>query len=308
MPPSFSILINTYERPGTLARCLDALARQDGIATDAEVIVVDDGSNGAGYEGVIEDATARLSLRYERIAHGGRSKARNRAAELAGGERIIFLGDDVLAQSGWLASHKARGLGRPDLAVLGPYPLHDAKEYPPAMRRWADSVRLEQVSNPEDAGFEFFVTGNISMDRERFIALGGFDERFKLYGWEDIDLGLRFVKSGGRVVFDPGAAAVHVHPHMTRAELWRREFQSGVTAWQFWQKWGCKEAEFMRFWGESPSPGPAWRRAAGRTLLAAVEAVAPGSPLLPRIYERLVYHERHRGAAEAMREPGGNPA
>jgi hypothetical protein len=39
--------------------------------------------------------------------------------------------------------------------------------------------------------------------------VGGFNENFKIYGMEDIELGYRLEKAGGRMVFAPDARAVH---------------------------------------------------------------------------------------------------
>lgn len=301
-----SILINTYERPLILSRCLEALSRQKGI-DGAEVIVVDDGSS-ADFKAIERLYKTRMNLRYIKIRHAGRSAARNRGARAAEGERLLFLGDDVIVRPGWLARHLERGAGQPKLAVLGPYPLEKPDAYPPAFRAWADSVHLDRIADPENVGFEFFVTGNLSMDRALFLEAGGFDERFKVYGWEDIDLGLRFARAGGRIVYDENAKAHHAHPRMSRADLWRRERESGATAWQFWAKWNCEEAQFMKFWGERPAPGPAWRRAAARAAIAAIERVAPSAAILPKLYERLVYSYRHLGASEAMRGGAGEAA
>lgn len=297
--PLHSIVINTYDRPETLSRCLGAVARQKGIEA-LEVVVVDDGSP-ADFKALERLWSTRLNLRWIKQRHSGRSAARNRGVRAARGERVLFLGDDVMVRPFWLETHLARGGGRPDLAVLGPYPLDARRAYPPAFRRWADPAGLDRVTDPENVGFEFFLTGNLSMDRERFLSLGGFDEGFDRYGWEDIDLGFRFARAGGRIVFDPAAKAIHEHPAMTRADLWRREFDSGVTAWRFWSKWRDPALDFMRYWGEAPRPGPAWRRRAADLAIGALERFAPASPLLDRLYERAVYSWRHAGVAEGMR-------
>lgn len=300
-----SVVINTYDRPETLSRCLGALARQKGIDA-VEIVVVDDGSP-ADFKAVERLWKTRLNLRYLKPPHSGRAGARNRGAKAATGERLLFLGDDVMVRPGWLEAHAA-GEGRPDLAILGPYPLDARPPYPPAFARWADSTDMSGIADPENAGFEHFVTGNVSMDREKFLELGGFDERFVEYGWEDIDLGYRFVQEGGRIRYDERAKAVHEHPRMTRADLWRREYESGITAWTLWEKWRRPDFDYMKFWGEAPTPGPEWRRRAADRLIGAIERARPDASILPRLYERTVFAWRHAGAAEGMRrsrEGGG---
>jgi GT2 family glycosyltransferase len=298
-----SIVVNTYNRPVAVNRCVELLSRQARI-DEVEAIVVDDGSDG-DFRAIERQWKTKLNFRFIRTAHGGRSASRNRGARAATGERLIFLGDDVFVRPGWLERHLERA-GRPDVAVLGPYPLklggREGPRYSPPLARRVDSTaNFALIENDGDVPFRFFATGNLSMDRERFLAIGGFDERFARYGWEDIDLGYRFARSGGRIVFDRAAEAVHHHPPMTRVDLWRREFDVGFTAMQFWEKWRADDLRYMKFWGERPTPGPAWRRALGRAAIAAVEAVAPNGALLERLYERAVYSHRHAGAAEAAR-------
>src|SRR5690606_25913521 len=136
--------------------------------------------------------------------------------------------------------------------------------------------------------------------------LGGFDERYPCYGWEDLDLGLRFERAGGRIVFDPTAKAVHDHPAMSRERLWRREQEMGRTAWIFYEKWkdeAPEAAESMRFWPEPGRlhPGPGWRRRFGDRLIAMLDRFAPDSALNARLYERMIYAHRLLGVWEASR-------
>jgi hypothetical protein len=48
--------------------------------------------------------------------------------------------------------------------------------------------------------------------REALSAVGAFDERFNLYGWEDTDLGLRLRRQGLRKIFAWEAFLYHIKP------------------------------------------------------------------------------------------------
>lgn len=303
----FSIVISTYNRPESLSRCIEAVSRQKEIA-DAEIVIVDDGSDG-DFKAIERNWKTKLDLRYIKIRHAGRAAARNRGARAAKGERILFLDDDIMVRPGWLQRHRESGGNEKFTAVLGPYPIEPLKKGRASaeqtrtkiFQRLADPVRFDLIKDPENAGFAFFVTGNLSMDRSLLNEIGGFDERFRHYGWEDIDLGYRFERAGGRLKFDEKARAIHAHRPMTRRDLWERERAVGITAYQFWSKWQNADVEFMKFWGEAPAPGPGWRRALGRVAVAALETAAPNSEMLARLYERLVFSYRHLGAAEGRR-------
>ena len=51
----------------------------------------------------------------------------------------------------------------------------------------------------------YFWTTNVSVPLATIRAIGGFDESFAEYGWEDIDVGLRLRARGVRAVFNPKA-------------------------------------------------------------------------------------------------------
>jgi hypothetical protein len=74
---------------------------------------------------------------------------------------------------------------------------------------WAEK-RLERLSRPgAELTLYDLLTGQISLSREAFDGVGGFDISFTRegsFGGEDIDFGYRLVRAGYRVVF--GAAAI----------------------------------------------------------------------------------------------------
>ena len=304
---TYSIVIATYDRPESLSRCLEAVSRQKEIDR-AEVIVVDDGSP-ADFKAIERNWKTKLNLRYVKIPHGGRAAARNRGVRAAEGRRIVFLDDDILVRPGWFARHA--DVADPKIAVLGPYPLKgpDGRDLggSDAFRSALEPVRFDLIQNPDNAGFAFFATGNLSMEKEAFDEIGGFDDRFKHWGWEDIDLGYRFERAGGRLVYDPEARAVHAHRTMTRGDLWEREFQGGITAYQFWSKWRSDDVKFMKFWKDDDRGGAAWRRSLGAAAIEVVERIAPGSRLLSNLYERMIYSYRTAGVAEGRRLHGESP-
>jgi glycosyltransferase involved in cell wall biosynthesis len=297
-----SIIINTFERPESLSRCLEALERQKN-AEPFEVVVVDDGGR-LDLKAIRRVWETRVPLKMIRIEHAGRAEARNRGVEQAAGERILFLGDDIRVMPGCLERHRSHT--ETSIAVTGPYPLQDLRGSS-AYRYWAESVHPERIEDPDNAGFLMFATGNLSMDRELFLQLGGFDDRFVKYGWEDIDLGLRFERAGGRLVFDEKAAARHFHPNVTLAQMWQREWEMGYTAWQFHDKWAHdapEAAAAVNFWGDAAHLriGPEWRRALGVRLTEWTERAIPESGLNRRLIERMVFAQRLRGVRQAFDE------
>jgi len=65
---------------------------------------------------------------------------------------------------------------------------------------------------PANASRAFFVTCNVSVSRATLQAVGGFDEDFDLYGWEDTELGARLRSFGVRRRFAWDAYLWHIKP------------------------------------------------------------------------------------------------
>jgi GT2 family glycosyltransferase len=53
--------------------------------------------------------------------------------------------------------------------------------------------------------------GSSLIDRDKFLAIGGFDQRFKPAYWEDIDLSFQARKRGWQVLFEAKAVVEHHH-------------------------------------------------------------------------------------------------
>jgi len=58
----------------------------------------------------------------------------------------------------------------------------------------------------------YFWTTNVSVPLITIRAIGGFNESFSEYGWEDIDVGLRLRFGGVKAVFNPKALVYHWKP------------------------------------------------------------------------------------------------
>jgi glycosyltransferase involved in cell wall biosynthesis len=194
-----SVVIATRDRAAFLGRALDSLAAQTG-APPFEVIVVDNGSSDGTRALVAERrATAGFALDYVYVAEPNRGAARNAGVAAAAGAIVVFIDDDVFAPPDFLAAHGGAHAGVFPVAASGPIlnvPSYEARPKP-------------TVLNYSGA---FFCTCNISVPRASLLAVGGFDERFDLYGWEDTELGLRLRRFDVRRAFAWDAYLWHIKP------------------------------------------------------------------------------------------------
>ncbi|KJR41168.1 glycosyl transferase family 2 protein, partial [Candidatus Magnetoovum chiemensis] len=100
----FSVIIPTYNRSGTLSRCLEALSAQDFPFDKFEVIVCDDGSSDDTAAAVTR-FKASLTLKYIRQDNKGPAAARNLGILNSIGKYLLFLNDDAIAADNLLTNH-----------------------------------------------------------------------------------------------------------------------------------------------------------------------------------------------------------
>ncbi len=194
----------TYNDAPILRRALAALAAQSLAPAAYEVVVVDDGSTDDTHEVIAAAAVGRARIRVVRLDRNqGRSAARNAGIHATPAPLIVFVDSDVLVRPDFLqrhlAIHQAAGrsvVGRgPVVVILTPHiPMRT-----PLIK-----------SSPA-----YLDTANASVPRAALIEAGLFDEGFRVYGWEDFDLGLRLQARGIPRVFSPDAVAFHVQPPPT---------------------------------------------------------------------------------------------
>jgi glycosyltransferase involved in cell wall biosynthesis len=197
-----TIQLCTYNRAQLLERVLDACFEQT-VAPDAyEVVLVNDGSTDGTAE-VIQRARSRATCAFIVVnqANSGLARGRNNGIAHAGGERIIFIDDDVLPLPDFVREHLRSHEAHP-LAIVrgGAINVENFDELPPP------------VWSIKDYSGNFFWTTNVSVPLKTIRAIGGFNEDFAEYGWEDIDVGLRLRFGGVKAVFNPRALAFHYKP------------------------------------------------------------------------------------------------
>jgi glycosyltransferase involved in cell wall biosynthesis len=197
-----TIQLCTYNRAALLERVLDACFEQTVAERAYEVVLVDDGSTDETAR-AIETARTRATcaLLVHRQPNSGLAAARNAGIERASGERIIFIDDDVLPLPNFVEEHLRTGARHPGAIVRGgAIDVRTFDDLPPPI--WS----IKNYSG------NFFWTTNVSVPLATIREIGGFDEAFSEYGWEDIDVGLRLRARGVKAFFNPRALVYHCKP------------------------------------------------------------------------------------------------
>lgn len=191
-----SVIIATKDRASYLARACASLEEQIG-APSFELIVVDNGSSD-DTKSVAERQAAggTYPVQYVFEPEPNRGKARNCGVAIATGYLVLFIDDDVQLPPGFLAAHEAAHVTS-NLVVNGP--IINVSSY--------ENRPKPALGNYSRA---FLCTCNVSLPKHAIDAVGGFDDTFHLYGWEDTELGVRLREAGMRWRFAWEAYLWHI--------------------------------------------------------------------------------------------------
>jgi glycosyltransferase involved in cell wall biosynthesis len=211
-----SVIIPTYNRKEVLRNTLLSLCEQTYPATEYEIVVTDDGSTDGTGE-MVRSLHMPCSLRYFRQQNRGPAAARNLGAQNARGELLIFLDDDMTADSYLIEEHVVCHSQHPGSLVVGAMQTTIPVEIklPPFTRIYSLSLRgLDRIAVPDGSlPPEHCMIGNLSVKKGDFHRIGMLDDRLfsekRWTGWEDVDLGYRAVKHGLQIRYHPRALSLH---------------------------------------------------------------------------------------------------
>ena len=207
--PMYSVVVPTYQRGESLARCLDALGAQTLEHGRFEVIVVDDGSTVPPREAVAR-AGASIDVRLIEQANAGPASARNTGARAARGDYVVFTDDDCRPDPDWLRAIDATAVRHPGCAVGG----RVVNALGDGLYSTASQLLIEflyDYFNVDASGGRFFITSNLAVPARSFHDIGGFDVSFPLAAAEDRDLCDRWREAGLEMVYCDDAVVHHAH-------------------------------------------------------------------------------------------------
>jgi glycosyltransferase involved in cell wall biosynthesis len=206
-------------------------------------VVVDDGSSDGTIDWLRSHASEFPHVKLLEQAHCGPSAARNLGVQQATGDTIIFIDSDLVVTQVFLQSH---GLVlRQGQADLGG-------------DRFFTYGRVINTANFDDPTAEpykvtdfsaaFFATGNVAIAKHWLVEAGLFDTGFQLYGWEDLELGVRLKNLGLKLLKVPDAVGYHWHPAFALDQIPKlidQEIQRGRMGVLFYQKHPTWEVRMM---------------------------------------------------------------
>ena len=247
-----SVLVPTRGGRQRLTTLLGRLEAQD--EQRFEVVVVIDGDVDDS-EGMLRRRVTGVPLQVVTFPENrGRSAALNAGLAAARGRVLVRCDDDLEPGPDFVRRHLGAHEGR-EVGVVGLYRnTFPDTPYARAYGRHADEhFRDAAYRAPADATWRYWA-GNASVTRETAELVGGYDEAFRAYGWEDVDWGLRLHRSGVPVVLDRALETTHRLSAVTARSRVERAFFSGAARRQFVAKHGMVDLV-------PPAPHSPWTRA-----------------------------------------------
>ncbi|MGL5080412.1 MAG: glycosyltransferase family 2 protein [Microcoleaceae cyanobacterium] len=188
---TLSVVIPVYNGGSKFNRCLQSLTRS--ALMPLEVIVVADGDTDGS-----RDAARQFGARVICLAEsGGPARARNLGAKAAKGDIVLFIDADVEVHSNTIDQVAAAFAEDSELnALIGSYDDQPGannflSQYRNLLHHYTHQISSQQAST--------FWGACGAIRRATFLAVGGFDEKYRLPCIEDIELGYRIKRAGYRI-------------------------------------------------------------------------------------------------------------
>jgi GT2 family glycosyltransferase len=205
-----SLIIPSYNPEIKLPLTLKALIGQ-AKWIDELIIVADKKNSMEEVKSILQPYSGSFNLKIISNEISGRGRSRNKGAAASTGDLLVFLDDDMLVVNNLIGKHIQYHIDKHGIIVSG-----------------------NGYRNPEDANYDFgkflinmekswksgfdgivevtlnkfnFTASNMSLSKNIFQQLGGFDTRFS--DGEDFDLGVRALNKGIRVIYDINLLAWH---------------------------------------------------------------------------------------------------
>jgi len=199
-PARTSVIIPNLNGASHLVNCLESLRTHTTVPV--ELIVVDNGSTDGSLEWLKQQPDVRLLEMGENV---GAPAARNRGLAVASGERVLFCDNDVVFTPRWHEILVGHLEAWPDIGMVGPVSDYvvDAQKSVQQPVIGGDLDLFATELHEQERGMHAYapqlILFFILARRELIEQIGGIDERYGRWGWEDNDWSLRAQLAGWKL-------------------------------------------------------------------------------------------------------------
>lgn len=209
MAQKISVVIPNYNGKNLLSKNLPKVITN---CPGAEIIVVDDAS--------VDGSVSMLHKKFKKVKtiklkkNVGFAKAANTGVMATSNDLVLLINSDVAPQKYFLNSTLKYFKDKTTFAVALQDYSHENGNIITKGRGGATFKRgfFNHFPLTLNRGETLWVSGGSGLfSKNKFLQLNGFDQIFKPFYWEDIDLSFRAWKSGYKCYFEPLARVDHFH-------------------------------------------------------------------------------------------------
>ncbi|MFT3975861.1 MAG: glycosyltransferase family 2 protein [Sphingomonas bacterium] len=224
--PPISIIIPTRNRADLLRTCFAGLAAT--TYPDREILVVDNDSDDPETLALLGSLDPKIARVLRHPGGFNFSAINNRAAAEAKGRLLCLLNNDVeMIESTWLNTLVTQAL-RPEVGAVGArllYPDGRIQHAGVLLGLGGGTGHAHRLLRPDDEGYfrrhalpqyvSAVTAACLVVSREKYLAVGGLDEREFPVAFNDVDLCMKLNTRGWQTLYEPRATLVH-HESISR--------------------------------------------------------------------------------------------
>ncbi|OIP58186.1 MAG: hypothetical protein COX79_04840 [Candidatus Levybacteria bacterium CG_4_10_14_0_2_um_filter_36_16] len=218
---AIEVIIPNYNGTSLIKRNLGAVLASLFEEKNVKVTIVDDGSDKKQIE-ELEELLSEFKKKSDieitlvkKSKNEGFSSTVNKGAFASSADFLVLLNTDVSPQKNFLKialSHfdqnpKLFGVGCLDKSIEGSKTILRGR----GIGDWKRGFVVHKKGEITRSDTFWIGGGSSIIKKNLFVQLGGFDEIYNPFYWEDIDLSYRAKKSGYEIIFEKESVVVHRH-------------------------------------------------------------------------------------------------
>lgn len=218
-----SIIIPNYNGADLLKKNLPKVVEAVRAYKDGKVeIIIPDDASSDNSEEVILDFIGSIkeqhiigkTVKNNDRKNGGFSANINRGVRASTGEILLFINSDVIPHKDFLAPLLERfsdpmtfAVGCMDESIEDGKPILRGR----GVGKWARGFLTHQAGSVDKENTLWVSGGSGAFRKDIYVKLGGLNNIYNPFYWEDIDLSYRAQKAGYKVFFEKKSIVVHEH-------------------------------------------------------------------------------------------------
>lgn len=239
-----TIVMVSYNALSMTQDCIGSLRRNQDPDWPTELVVVDNGSTDGSAEWLLAQPDVEL---IDNAENRGAPAARNQALARGYGEWVCFLDNDIIVTEGWLERAHYHGAVDPRVGCICFVAQRASKDQQVAYSGDGSPAQIEAFAKERLKDFHrkgkntsLFASFGVLVRNEVIETIGGFDERFSPWGFEDDDFAMRSLSAGFKNRVAQDVFVYHApYPDAAKGQRHANHMQANWEA--FVNKWGPQD-------------------------------------------------------------------